>query len=323
MNSNCHQKYMDKGIVIRSTGSWYQVQQEDGSRLNCRIIGKFRLNGQKLTNPVAVGDEVEITLEDNGETGLIKNILPRKNFVVRQSPRKKHHLHLIASNIDQAVVIITIVNPKLKQGFIDRFLVMTEPYNIPVIIVFNKKDLYTEEDVLKFEYFKEIYEKIGYQVFLVSAQTQEGVADLKDELIGKTTLISGQSGVGKSTLINAIHPALDLRTEEISDYSGKGQHTTTFAEMFPMDDQTFIIDTPGIKSLAFNNLETMDVAHNFREFFQTSKNCKFADCMHRNEPKCAVKEAIEEGEISELRYMNYLQILEEIEDQNYWERHKM
>ena len=311
---------MKKGIVIRSTGSWYQVEIEDGSQLDCRIVGKFRLDGQKLTNPVAVGDEVMIQLEDDGERGLIKEILPRKNYVVRQSPRKKHHLHLLASNIDQAVLIMTIIHPNLKQGFIDRFLVMTEPYNIPVIIVFNKMDLYGEEELAVYEYLKEIYEKIGYEVLLVSAQDGTGTEDLEAHLKDKTSLISGQSGVGKSTLINQMQPQLNLRTEQISDYSGKGQHTTTFAEMFPLDFGGYIIDTPGIKSLAFNNLEPMDVAHNFREFFQISENCKFADCTHRNEPKCAVKEAIEEEEISELRYLNYLQILEEIEDQNYWER---
>ena len=314
---------MNKGIVIRSTGSWYQVQLDDGQQMDCRIIGKFRLNGQKLTNPVAVGDEVEVRIESDGERGIIQKILPRKNFVVRQSPRKKHHLHLLASNIDQAVMIMTIIHPNLKQGFIDRFLLMTEPYDIPVAIVFNKMDLYGEEQLAVYEYLKEIYEAIGYEVFLVSATKNTGVEKLRDCLVGKTSLIGGQSGVGKSTLINSIQPQLNLRTEDISDYSGKGQHTTTFAEMFKLDSGGYIIDTPGIKSLAFNNLEPMDVAHNFREFFQVSENCKFADCTHRNEPKCAVKSAIEEGSISELRYLNYLQILEEIEDQNYWERHKI
>ncbi|MEM9819786.1 MAG: ribosome small subunit-dependent GTPase A [Bacteroidota bacterium] len=314
---------MKKGIVIRSTGSWYQVQLAEGTQLDCRIVGKFRLDGQKLTNPVAVGDEVEIRLEADEERGLIQKILPRKNYVVRQSPRKKHHLHLLASNIDQAAVIMTIVHPKLKQGFIDRFLLMTEPYNIPVSIIFNKMDLYNEGDLAVYEYLKDVYEAIGYRVFLVSATEKKGLKELQESLKGKITLISGQSGVGKSTLINGMQPQLDLRTEEISDYSGKGQHTTTFAEMFDLDFGGKIIDTPGIKTLAFNNLEPMDVAHNFREFFQVSENCKFADCTHRNEPKCAVKAAIEEGDISELRYNNYLQILEEIEDQNYWERHKI
>ena len=313
---------MLKGKVIKSTGSWYQVELENGQQVNCRIIGKFRLNGQKLTNPVAVGDEVEVDYNEDEDTGMIKKVLPRKNYVVRQSPRNLHHLHLMASNIDQAVLIVTIVHPNLKQGFIDRFLLMTEPHDIPVIIVFNKADLYEDEDFMVFEMLKEIYEGIGYQVMLVSALNKVGTDELKQSLRNKITLVSGQSGVGKSTLINSIHPHLDLKTIEISDYSGKGQHTTTFAEMFPIDKNTYIIDTPGIKMLAFNNLEPMDVAHNFREFFEYSKDCKFADCTHRNEPKCAVKKAIEEDKISELRYFNYLQILEEIEDINYWERHK-
>jgi len=311
-----------KGKVIKSTGSWYQVELDRGELIQCRILGKFRLNGLKLTNPVTVGDEVEIDLEEEEGKGMIKKILSRKNYVVRQSPRNLHNLHLMASNIDQAVLIVTIVQPNLKQGFIDRFLLMTEPHDIPVIIVFNKADLYEEEDFMVFEVLKDIYEEIGYTVMLVSALNSVGTDELKEALKGKITLVSGQSGVGKSTLINSIHPQLDLRTIEISDYTGKGQHTTTFAEMFPIDKDTYIIDTPGIKMLAFNNLEPMDVAHNFREFFKYSKECKFANCTHRNEPKCAVKEAIEEDKISELRYFNYLQILDEIEDINYWERHK-
>ena len=221
------------------------------------------------------------------------------------------------------MVIITMVQPKLKQGFIDRFLLMTEPYDIPTIIVFNKADVYSEEDLGIFLYLKDMYEKIGYDVFLVSALDGNGVDALKEKLKGKVTLVGGQSGVGKSTLVNNIHPELNLRTKELSDYSGKGQHTTTFAEMFELESGGFLIDTPGIKTLAFNHLEPMDVAHNFREMFAYSENCKFGgSCLHRNEPGCAVKAAIEEEDISELRYINYLTILEEIEEQNYWERHK-
>ena len=313
---------LHKGIVIKSTGSWYQVRLENDKVLQCRIIGKFRLNGQKVTNPVAVGDEVMVELEGE-DNGTIKEILPRRNCVVRQSPRKKHHLHIMASNIDQAVLIMTIINPNLKQGFIDRFLIMTEAYDIPVSIVFNKSDTYGEEELAVYELLKDIYEKIGYQIFLVSALEGKGIDPLKALLKDKTSLISGQSGVGKSTLINAIESSLDIRTEEISDYSGKGTHTTTFAQMYPLSNGGRIIDTPGIKLLSFNNLEVMDVAHNFREFFKASKNCKFANCMHRNEPGCAVKEGIESEEISDLRYINYIQMIEEIEDQNYWERHQM
>jgi len=309
-----------RGTVTKSTGSWYEVVLENKEMIPCRIRGKMKIKGLKLTNPVAVGDEVSVIKEQDG-SGIITDILPRENYVLRQSPRKKHFVHLLASNIDQAMVVITIVQPMLKQGFIDRFLLMTEPYNIPVNIVFNKSDLYNEQDLNVYHNLKAIYEDIGYQVHLVSATEQEGIEELKGVLKEKRTLISGQSGVGKSTLVNAIDDRLDLRTKEISDYSGKGQHTTTFAEMFPLSFGGSIIDTPGIKTLAFNHLEVMDVAHNFREFFAASENCKFSDCTHRNEPGCAVKRGIEEGGISELRYINYITILDEIEDQNYWELH--
>lgn len=312
---------MKEGIVIKSTGSWYLVQLDPNTVLECRIIGKFRLDGKKLTNPVAVGDRVRVEPDMEEGSGVIREILPRQNYVVRQSPRRKHDLHLLASNIDQAMVVVTITNPNLKQGFIDRFLLMTEPYDIPVAIVFNKADLYNEGDLGVYEYLKTIYEAIGYEVMLVSATEGSGLDRLRKWLTDKTTLVSGQSGVGKSTLINAIQPQLDLRTAEISDYSGKGQHTTTFAQMYNLDFGGAIIDTPGIKTLAFNHLEPMDVAHNFREFFEVSDDCRFrGKCLHRNEPGCAVKKGVEAGEISELRYANYLTIVEEIEEINYWER---
>jgi len=312
---------VEKGKVIKSTGMWYHVEIADGSAVPCRIIGKFRLNGQKLTNPVAVGDEVLFELEHD-DKGIIKTILPRKNYIVRQSPRKKHYLHLLASNVDQAILIMTIKNPNLKQGFIDRFLLMTEPYNIPTTIIFNKADLFEEADLAMFNYLKDIYEAIGYPVFLLSAEEGDGIEELRAHLSNKISLIGGQSGVGKSTIINALLPGIDLRTDDISDYSGKGQHTTTFAEMFKLPGGGHIIDTPGIKTLAFSHLEPMDVTHNFREIFKASEHCKFSDCSHRNEPKCAVKVAVEEGSISELRYANYLQLMDDVEDQNYWERHK-
>lgn len=312
---------MKEGIVIKSTGSWYLVQLDQETVLECRIVGKFRLNGKKLTNPVAVGDRVKVEPDAEEGSGVIREILPRDNYVVRQSPRRKHDLHLLASNIDQAMVVVTIVNPNLKQGFIDRFLLMTEPYDIPVTIIFNKADLYNEGDLGVFAYLKEIYEAIGYQVLLVSSVDQTGLEALKAQLRDKITLVSGQSGVGKSTLINAIQPQLQLRTAEISDFSGKGQHTTTFAQMYNLDFGGAIIDTPGIKTLSFNHLEPMDVAHNFREFFTVSEDCRFrGKCLHRNEPGCAVKQGVEDGSISELRYANYLAIVDEIEEINYWER---
>jgi len=308
---------MEKGLIVRSTGSWYDVQLEDGTILPSRIIGKFRLNEKKLTNPVAVGDYVMI--ERESENGLIKEILDRKNYVIRQSPRKKHFLHILAANIDQAILVVTIKEPMLKQGFIDRFVLMTEPYDIPVYIVFNKSDLYEEKEMNMYEYLQSIYTPIGYETVLSSAVTNDGIEDIKAILKDKTTLISGQSGVGKSSLINKIQKGLELRTTDLSDYSGKGQHTTTFAEMFPLSFGGSIIDSPGIKMLSFNHMEIMDVAHNFREFFAIANQCKFGDCSHRNEPKCAVKDGIEAGTISELRYFNYIQLLEDIESQNYWE----
>lgn len=314
---------MNKGVVVKSTGSWYQVRLEDDKVWDSRIVGKFRLNGQKITNPVAVGDEVMVLLDEENQTALIKEILPRRNYVARQSPRKKHDVHLLASNVDQAVVIITIVEPKLKQGFIDRFLLMTEPYNIPAAIICNKSDLYDEEDMEMFELLKEIYQPLGYKMWLTSIIDGTGLEQMKQYLAGKITLLSGQSGVGKSSLVNSIQPHLTIRTGDISDHSGKGQHTTTFAEMHPLDFGGTIIDTPGIKSLSFNNLEVMDVGHNFRDIFSVSKLCKFGDCTHRNEPDCAVKEAVAEGIIHEMRYNNYLAILDEIEDQDYWARNEM
>ena len=321
---------MIKGRVIKSTGSWYNVRRLDNNEVvKCRIVGKFRLGNMNLTNPVAVGDVVEFAINDE-ELGMIKKIAPRVNYVARQSPRKLHDLHLLASNIDQAMLFVTIVEPHLKQGFIDRFLLMTEPQDIPTIIVFNKSDLYDAEDMAIFNDMKTIYEKIGYKVLLISAIIGEGLEDLKNILKDKITLVSGQSGVGKSSAVNAIQEQLILKTGDISDYSGKGQHTTTFAEMFELDFGGSLIDTPGIKTLAFNNLQPMDVAHNFREFFILSAQCKFgSSCMHRNEPNCAVKAAMTDSVdsltelgISELRYQNYLKILEEIEDINYWQRNK-
>ena len=312
-----------EGTVVRVTGSWHEVRLEGGEILPSRIVGKLRLDDIKTTNPVGVGDQVTVEL-DGGDTtkGIISEVLPRRNYVVRQSPRKKHELHLLASNIDQAVLVTTIIQPNLKMGFIDRFLLMTEPHDIPVIIVVNKSDLFGEEEEEIFGGLQIMYREIGHEVINCSSYTAQGLPGLRDLLKDKTTLVAGQSGVGKSTLINSLQPGLGLKTDEISDYSGKGQHTTTFAEMFSLEWGGYIIDTPGIKMLSFNNLEPLDVAHNFREFFLKSSECRFPNCLHRDEPGCAVKLAIEQGTISSLRYEHYLQILSEIDDQNYWERHK-
>lgn len=316
---------MKEGIVVKSTGSWYLVLLEDHSILKCRIVGKFKINGFKLTNPVGVGDLVRLEIEQSNNeeeiNGIIKEIMPRQNYIVRQSPRQQHHLHLLAANVDQAILLTTIKEPNLKQGFIDRFLLMTEPQNIPTYIVFNKSDLLDNSDMEVFESMKKIYESIGYEVLLVSAFDQNSLLALNNILKDKNTFLCGQSGVGKSTLINSIQPHLEIKTEEISEYSGKGQHTTTFAEMHILSFGGKIIDSPGIKSLSFNNLSQQDVAHNFREIFEAASECKYGDCLHRNEPKCKVKELVNEGKIDVNRYINYLQILDEIESQNYWELH--
>jgi len=310
------------GVVIKSTGSWYNVRIPNGEIIKSRIAGKIKLDGLKLTNPIAVGDEVTLEMEDSDEIrGVIKAISPRKNYIVRQSPRKKHQLHFLASNVDQVLLIVTMREPNLKVGFIDRFLIMTEPYSIPAIIVFNKSDIYAADDLVYYNELNDIYTKIGHRVIKASSVTKDGLKEIQTLLKDKITLIAGQSGVGKSTLVNALEPTLDLKTEEISDFSGKGQHTTTFAEMFDLSFGGQIIDTPGIKTLAFSHLEVMDIAHNFKEFFAIADQCKFANCTHRNEPKCAIKAAVESGEISHIRYQNYLGLLEEVEDQNYWERH--
>jgi ribosome biogenesis GTPase len=315
---------MQIGTVIKSTGSWYNVRLNDsGAVLQCRTVGKMRLDDVQLTNPVGVGDLVEI--EPEGDTqGLIKKVMPRRNYVIRQSPRRKHDLHLLAANIDQAVLIVTVVEPSLKPGFIDRFIVMIERDDIPVTIIFNKSDLYDQEDMERFEEMRDLYEGIGYPCLLTSTITGQGLEELRNILKDKTTLMSGQSGVGKSTLVNAIQPQLDLRTGEISGYSGKGQHTTTFAEMFPLSFGGYLIDTPGIKVLGFNYKDKTNIAHSFREFFKLSPECRFGGaCLHHNEPGCAVQAALERGEVSELRYTHYLTLLDEVEEQNYWDRKKV
>ena len=324
---------MIEGTVIKSTGSWYNVLLDeptpDGSReLRCRVAGKFRLDDMNLTNPIAVGDRVTVEVETNNdeETGAIREIADRRNYVVRQSPRRKHDLHLIASNVDQAVLITTIIEPGIKLGFIDRFLLMTEPFGIPTVIVVNKADLYGEDELETLAVLHGIYTDIGYTVLLVSAATGQGIAELRELMRGKRNLLSGQSGVGKSTLVNAVEPGLDLRTGELSDYTGKGQHTTTFAELYQLSFGGELIDTPGIKTLGFNYLKPQDVAHNFREIFAVSAGCRFGgSCLHRTEPGCAVKESVEaeDDRVTDLRYYSYLQILEEVESQNYWERRKV
>lgn len=324
---------MQKGTVTKSTGSWYNVRLDEATpdgvtELRCRVAGRFRLEDKQLTNPIAVGDRVSVEIDANSdeETGAIREIEDRKNYVVRQSPRKKHELHLLASNIDQAVLIVTVIWPDVKLGFIDRFLLMTEPFGIPTSIIFNKADLYNEDEMATYEVIKQIYQDIGYNVMLVSAQEGTGLEEFKELLKDKRNLLSGQSGVGKSTLVNAIAPDLDLRTGELSDYTGKGQHTTTFAELYQLPFGGELIDPPGIKTLSFNYLKPIEVAYYFREIFALSPECRFGGtCLHRSEPGCAVIASVEaeDDRVTDLRYKSYLTLLEEVEAQNYWERKKV
>ena len=282
------------GLVYKSTGSWYTVKTLNGKVYECRIKGKFRIKGIKSTNPISVGDMVDFELETKNDevTGIIHRIQERKNYVIRKSVNLSKQTHIIASNVDQIFLLITINNPPTFTSFIDRFLVSAEAYSIKTILLFNKIDTYDDETLLEVKYLASIYRKIGYECIGISAKTGKNIDKVKQLMIDKVSIFTGHSGVGKSTLINAIEPGLDLKTKEISEQHQQGQHTTTFAEMFELDFGGFIIDVPGIKTLSFNNLEPMDVAHNFREIFAISGHCKFPDCTHRNEPGCAVIAAV-------------------------------
>ncbi len=299
-----------KGRVLRSTGSWYNVRLEDGTLADCRVKGKFRLDEEKTTNPVAVGDYVEIEFEEKEATAVITEIKQRDNYISRQSPRLKQTRHIIASNLDQALLIATIAHPRTSSGFIDRFLLTAEAYHIPAHVIFNKQDLLSEKELKKQQQFADIYQTIGYPVHLISAMSGEGMSEMKDLMKNKTSLVSGHSGVGKSSFINAIHPQLNLKTGIISDYHQKGKHVTTFAEMFVLSFGGYVIDTPGIKEFGLLDIEPNEVSHYFREMRPLLNDCKFNNCLHENEPKCAVKEALIRGEIFEERYLNYLNILE-------------
>ena len=296
-----------KARVFKSTGSWYSVKAGD-QFYNCRLRGKMRLDDEKVTNPVTVGDWVEIALE-NEEEGIIQEVLPRKNYIIRKSTRKKRHSHRLASNIDQAILIITLVHPRTSLGFIDRFLVACESFRIPATLAFNKADLLDESALEYYEELKFDYEQLGYKVLLMSAETEEGMEVLEAELKGKTSLLSGHSGVGKSTILNRLSPEIDQRTSEVSDAVGKGTHTTTFAEMFEIADETFVIDTPGIKELGLWDISDEELSHYFPEMRKYIGQCRFNNCTHIHEPGCAFREAMETGEIAPSRYENYLSML--------------
>ncbi|MFA8450857.1 MAG: ribosome small subunit-dependent GTPase A [Bacteroidales bacterium] len=300
-----------KGIVVRSTGSWYSVKLESGEFVDCRLRGQFRIKGIKATNPIAVGDVVQITLDAAKEVGTIMEICPRENYIVRKATKLSKKSHIIASNLDQAVVIVTLALPRTSKGFIDRFLVTAEAYHIPVTIVFNKIDLYDEDMKNELEEVRLVYENIGYNTLIVSAKTKENINVFKEVLKNKRSLVAGHSGVGKSALINCIAPELDLKEGAISDYHSKGKHTTTFAQMFDLPFGGHIIDTPGIKEFGLLDFEKDEVAERFPEFRERMAGCHFSNCKHIKEPKCAVKEAVENGEIALWRYENYLNILDD------------
>lgn len=307
-----------KARIYRSTGSWYFAKAEDGKVYQARIKGVFKIDDITSTNPIAVGDEVEMEIEDIAEeSAMIDHIYHRRNYVARVSPHNKRQHHIIASNLDQSILFATLKDPKTSQGFIDRFLVSCESYHIPAIIVFNKSDLYRKKELEKFALLKTIYEEIGYKVVLASVQNQEGVAEIKNLLHNKTTLLSGHSGVGKSTFINTVFPEFNLRTQEVSGWSGKGLHTTTFAEMFDLPGGGQIIDTPGVREFGLVDISKQELSHYFPEMKKLINDCQFNNCMHINEPGCAVKDAVNAGTVSVDRYASYLTILDTMEDKSY------
>jgi ribosome biogenesis GTPase len=307
-----------EGIVYKSTGSWYIVKNEKGQVFNARIKGVFKIDEITSTNPVAVGDRVEMEIEnENEQTTIITEILPRKNYINRQSPRAKNQHHIIAANLDQSILVATLKEPRTSQGFIDRFLVASEAYHVPAIIVFNKSDLFKKKEEELFEEWKTMYEAIGYPVFKMSAKNGVGIDELRAELENNTTLISGHSGVGKSSLLNALLPGLEIRTQDVSGWSGKGLHTTTFAEMYDLPNGGRIIDTPGMREFGLVDITRQELSHYFPEMRERLVNCQFNNCLHINEPGCAIKEAVANGLIHENRYVSYYGILESIEERRY------
>ena len=307
-----------RGVVYKSTGSWYVVKGENGLFYECRIKGKFRIQGIKNTNPIAVGDFVLFELEKKSviEQGVIYEILPRTNYIIRRSVNLSKQTHIIASNIDCAFLVVTLNNPPTYTLFIDRFLATAEAYSIPTILLFNKIDTYNSDELAEIKYLAAMYRQIGYKCIGISAITGKNMNQVKELMIGKTSLISGHSGVGKSTLINTISPELNLRTASISEQHLQGQHTTTFAEMFDLDFQGRIIDTPGIKGFGVVDMQKEEVSDFFPEFFALKNQCKFNNCLHIDEPHCAVKQALERDELWWSRYRSYLQIING-EDQTY------
>lgn len=313
---------MTKGRVVRNTGSHYIVETADGSEITCKVKGNFRIKGIRTTNPVAVGDVVEINekLTAPDETALITAIEPRRNYIIRKASNLSKESHIIASNIDQALLVVTLVNPVTQTTFIDRFLATAEAYNVPAVIVINKTDLLdTEEDREYLEAVTYLYRSIGYEVYQISAKKGTGIDGLREILRGKTTLLSGNSGVGKSTIINDLIPGAEVKTAEISTTHHTGRHTTTFSELhhLPGEGGGDIIDTPGIRGFGTIDFDRYEVAHYFPEIFRESENCRFGNCTHTHEPGCAVREAVDEARIAQSRYASYLSILEDSEEDKY------
>lgn len=307
-----------EGLVYKSTGSWYQVKDAEGKVWNARLKGVFKIDGITSTNPIAVGDNVSFEKESGSEESvIITEISSRKNYINRQSPRVKSQQHIVAANVDQSLMIATLREPRTSPGFIDRFLVACEMYHVPAIILFNKMDLYRNKEQEKFEHMKEVYEKIGYTVIGTSMRNADDLKELMDLLKNKVTLVSGHSGVGKSTFINKILPGVNAKTQDVSGWSGKGQHTTTFAEMYDLPGGGKIIDTPGMKEFGLVGLEKTEVSGYFPEMRARLNQCQFNNCQHINEPDCAIKDAVRSGEIDEDRYVSYHNILESIETQKW------
>ncbi len=300
-----------KGLVLRSTGSWYDVRDtRDAHIWQCRLKGKFKALGLKVTNPIAVGDYVQFEVEDETQNfGIIHEILPRENYVVRQSVHKAAFAHLIAANVDQAILIATLVFPRTSLGFIDRFLVAIESFRIPGVLIFNKQDLLNDNMKDFQSELMELYTSLGYTCLATTAIGGGGLEEFADLLKGKVSLLSGHSGVGKSTLVNAIAPNLDIKTQEVSTFANKGVHTTTFAEMFELEKDTFIIDSPGIKELGLSDMKPEEISHYFPEMRDLLNQCRFNNCQHINEPGCAVKDAVSEGGIALSRYESYLSMV--------------
>ncbi|MBM3413154.1 MAG: ribosome small subunit-dependent GTPase A [Bacteroidetes bacterium] len=307
-----------KGLVYKSTGSWYILRDPSGKSWNARTKGVLKLENITSTNPVAVGDWVEFEIESELQgTALIDQILPRHNYINRQSPRHKHQHHIVAANLDQTVLVVTLREPRTSQGFIDRFLVAAEMYHVKPVLVFNKSDLYRAKELQLFEAFRDMYQPLGYPVMLVSAEKQEGLAELNAMLKDKTTLLSGHSGVGKSSLLNVLFPGMNRKTQDVSGWSGKGQHTTTFAEMFDLPQGGKIIDTPGMREFGIVDLAKQELSHYFPEMKELIQQCQFNNCLHSNEPGCAVKAAVNQGLIHEDRYVSYRTILDSLEEESY------